>query len=218
MHGENASQSHLRDHPHLLLHCGSMWTGSINEATGSVGDGKKRSRRDHGDRFMVLLCSLYTIPAVPRPFHRPVVARQPVGVIGQAIVLTTASVPSGRLDNTADQSSKGGSLRNLLRNMGLATRPTVSRGQETERGTRQLLVIVFSCPSGIDTVRPVTMSDRLRKELEEKRARLIELRRAKDERRALLAQSEKAQAEVRVIHYKGRGGWGWSTCQNQLTI
>ena len=40
------------------------------------------------------------------------------------------------------------------------------------------------------------MSDRVRKELEEKRSKLAELRRAREERRALLAQGEKAQAEV----------------------
>jgi len=41
------------------------------------------------------------------------------------------------------------------------------------------------------------MSDRVKKELEEKKAKLAELRRAREERRAILAQGEKAQAEVR---------------------
>ena len=40
------------------------------------------------------------------------------------------------------------------------------------------------------------MSERHKRELEEKRARLAELRRARDERKALLAQGEKSQAEV----------------------
>lgn len=41
-----------------------------------------------------------------------------------------------------------------------------------------------------------SMSERHRRELEEKRARLAELKRARDERKALLAQGEKAQAQV----------------------
>ena len=40
------------------------------------------------------------------------------------------------------------------------------------------------------------MSDRHRREIEEKKAKLAELRRARDERKALLNQGEKAQAEV----------------------
>lgn len=45
------------------------------------------------------------------------------------------------------------------------------------------------------------MSDRRRQEIEEKRAKLAELRRARDERKALLAQAEKggpSTAEVRL--------------------
>ena len=43
------------------------------------------------------------------------------------------------------------------------------------------------------------MSDRRRQEIEEKKAKLAELRRARDERKALLAQAEKGPgaAEVR---------------------
>jgi dynein intermediate chain len=41
------------------------------------------------------------------------------------------------------------------------------------------------------------MADRVKKELEEKRAKLVELRRARDERKALLAQAEKGSTEVR---------------------
>lgn len=40
------------------------------------------------------------------------------------------------------------------------------------------------------------MADRVKKELEEKRAKLVELRRARDERKALLAQAEKGTSEV----------------------
>ena len=40
------------------------------------------------------------------------------------------------------------------------------------------------------------MADRVKKELEEKRAKLVELRRARDERKALLAQAEKGSSEV----------------------
>jgi hypothetical protein len=42
----------------------------------------------------------------------------------------------------------------------------------------------------------LSMSDRVRRELEEKRSKLAELRRAREERRVLLAQSERVQAEV----------------------
>ena len=40
------------------------------------------------------------------------------------------------------------------------------------------------------------MADRVKKELEEKRAKLVELRRARDERKALLAQAEKGTSDV----------------------
>jgi dynein intermediate chain len=40
------------------------------------------------------------------------------------------------------------------------------------------------------------MADRVKKELEEKRAKLVELRRARDERKALLARAEKGTSEV----------------------
>ena len=46
--------------------------------------------------------------------------------------------------------------------------------------------------------------DRVRKELEEKRAKLAELRRARDERKAYLAQSEKA-AEVGTASTPAQG-------------
>jgi hypothetical protein len=45
------------------------------------------------------------------------------------------------------------------------------------------------------------MADRVKKELEEKRAKLVELRRARDERKALLAQAEKGTSEVNPSHY-----------------
>ena len=40
------------------------------------------------------------------------------------------------------------------------------------------------------------MPDRLRAEIEEKKAKLAELRRARDERKVLLAQAEKGPVEV----------------------
>ena len=43
------------------------------------------------------------------------------------------------------------------------------------------------------------MADRVKKELEEKRAKLVELRRARDERKALLAQAEKGTSEVIIL-------------------
>jgi len=41
------------------------------------------------------------------------------------------------------------------------------------------------------------MSDRVKKDIEEKKAKLAELRRAREERKAILAQADKAQVEVR---------------------
>jgi hypothetical protein len=46
----------------------------------------------------------------------------------------------------------------------------------------------------------IDMADRVKKELEEKRAKLVELRRARDERKALLAQAEKGTSEVNPFH------------------
>jgi hypothetical protein len=50
------------------------------------------------------------------------------------------------------------------------------------------------------------MADRVKKELEEKRAKLVELRRARDERKALLAQAEKGTSEVNPSHCQYREG------------
>jgi len=50
------------------------------------------------------------------------------------------------------------------------------------------------------------MADRVKKELEEKRAKLVELRRARDERKALLAQAEKGTSEVNPSHCHPREG------------
>jgi len=52
------------------------------------------------------------------------------------------------------------------------------------------------------------MADRVKKELEEKRAKLVELRRARDERKALLAQAEKGTSEVNHPHPRLSGGSG----------
>jgi DNA anti-recombination protein RmuC len=49
------------------------------------------------------------------------------------------------------------------------------------------------------------MSERLKKELEERRARLAELKRAKAERLAQLAQTDKTKAEARLSSATGSG-------------
>lgn len=52
------------------------------------------------------------------------------------------------------------------------------------------------------------MSDRRRQEIEEKKAKLAELRRARDERKALLAQAEKGPSAAEVSHPSIRTGVG----------
>ena len=72
--------------------------------------------------------------------------------------------------------------------------PSYSEDTPYNNETRQLILCISTF---VPPYRQYSkMADRVKKELEEKRAKLVELRRARDERKALLAQAEKGSSEV----------------------